>query len=48
MTNGDPEVRMKAPKARQGEVSGHMRYVLGIGVALAVVALLGAWWYYFG
>lgn len=32
-----------ADDARQGEKTGHMRYVLGISTAAAVVILLSLW-----
>lgn len=44
----EQETRLRATKARQGEASGRIRYVLTISVISAAVALLGAWWFYFG
>lgn len=44
----EPNTRLKAPKARGGEMSGHIRVLLIVSTVLAAAALLGVWWYYFG
>ena len=36
-----------ATEARQGETTGRMRYVLGIGVALIVVIFAAIYFFYF-
>jgi hypothetical protein len=48
MTHDEHETRLRATKARQGEASGRIRYVLTVSVISAAVALLAAWWFYFG
>lgn len=45
--NPDPQDRtathLSATEARQSEPTGHLRYMLGFGLALAVIGLLAAW-----
>jgi hypothetical protein len=44
----EQEVRLRTTKARQGEASGRIRKVLLISVTAAFLAMLLAWWYFFG
>lgn len=48
VTRDEQETRLRATKARQGEASGRIMYVLTVSVISAAVVLLAAWWYYFG
>ena len=41
---GDEErVEVTTPRARQGVTTGHMRWVLRLGLVLAVIGLFAAW-----
>jgi hypothetical protein len=44
---GYKTMRLEPEEARQGATLGHMRYVLGISVALAVVAFAVVYFSYF-
>ena len=35
----EPPIHVEGPEVRAGETSGHMRYVLGISIVLAIVIL---------
>ncbi|HEY5048136.1 MAG TPA: hypothetical protein VII49_08970 [Rhizomicrobium sp.] len=39
--------KLPAAEARQGETTGRMRYVLGIGVALIVLIFAAIYFFYF-
>ena len=42
----DSKIDPDGEKIRKGEMSGRMRYVLGISVSAAVVALLGVYFFF--
>jgi hypothetical protein len=42
----DSKIDPEGEKVRGGEMSGHMRYVLGISLAAAVVAMLGIYFFF--
>lgn len=42
-TEPEGEVHIEMDEARAGETSGHMRWVLGIGLILAVTAMSAIW-----
>lgn len=42
-TGPDGEVHIEKEEARAGETSGHMRWVLGVGLVLAIVAMSIIW-----
>ncbi len=41
-------MRLEKERARQGEKSGVVRYVLGASLAAVVIAMLLIWFYYAG
>ncbi|MEL7446319.1 MAG: hypothetical protein AAGK02_10955 [Pseudomonadota bacterium] len=43
MTDQDEEIHIEDDDARAAHTTGHMRYVLGIGVILAIIAMSAAW-----
>jgi hypothetical protein len=38
-----PVAHLEPEEARQGQLTGHMRWVLAISLALAVVVIFGVW-----
>jgi hypothetical protein len=38
--------QLTAPEARQGAVLGHMRYVLGFGLAFVMIAFAAIYFFY--
>ncbi|WP_299194114.1 hypothetical protein [uncultured Erythrobacter sp.] len=42
-TDEDGRIHIEDEDARGGETSGHMRYVLGIGLFIAIVAMSLVW-----
>lgn len=42
----DSKIDPEGEKVRGGEMSGHMRYVLGISLAAAVVAMFGIYFFF--
>lgn len=45
--NEETRPELNPTEARQGMMTGHMRYVLGISLALAVIVLASIWMMYF-
>ena len=43
MSNNDKAIRIHGDHARAAHSTGHMRYVLGIGLGAAIVAMSLAW-----
>lgn len=43
MTMNSDETHIKTEDVRAGETSGRVRYILGIGLALAVIAMSVLW-----
>lgn len=39
-------MRVEKEKARQGETSGNVRYILGASLAAVVIAMVLIWFYY--
>lgn len=43
MANPTEETHIEKTDARAGRTTGHMRYVLGIGLVLAIIAMSLVW-----
>ena len=41
-------MRVEKEKARQGETSGNVRYILGASLAAVVIAMALIWFYFVG
>ena len=48
MTQNDQQTILSDVEASQGIKLGHMRYVLGISLALSVIAALVLWFFFTG
>ncbi|MCK0127461.1 hypothetical protein [Erythrobacter sp. F6033] len=43
MVDNNEEIHIEDEDARAGQTTGHMRYVLGIGLVIAIIAMSVIW-----